>query len=172
MLQGEGLANNHHFKLMKEQFKMWGRSLGGAELMKKPIGATELLLLPHSQQFLCPLDAPGMLEHQQDASRAWLGSGTHGQALSRKRSGKLNTGPVRETGCAGVFRAAPRNAGWCRKRARAEAAQARGDTSHCSSFTIFPDQLQKQQSLSCTKLRQNRGSLSVGFPRQDPRGLP
>lgn len=36
ILQGEGLAYNHHFKLIKEQIKKWDNFLGGAKLTKKP----------------------------------------------------------------------------------------------------------------------------------------
>lgn len=115
MSQGEGLANNHQFKLVKEQHKKCGHFLGGAELMKKPTAAPfqlqgfsykhrPLCMANQHKEPLCPVCAPGMGGHQQEASRAWLVPGTTGG----KRSGELN---AEKPGCACVFRAAPESAG-------------------------------------------------------------
>lgn len=91
MLQGEGLAYNHHFQLIKEQIKKWDHFLGGTNLTKKPhcsnVSVAGLLLprspfvhgQPHTKQPLCPECAPGMVRYQQGAFRAWLEPRTHRQ---------------------------------------------------------------------------------------------
>lgn len=140
MLQGEGLANKHHFKLIKEQFKKWDHFLGRPEWMKKPTVITFQLQSFSTKISLCerptthtPAPVPCACSWDSGAptkcrqSMAWARDTWTG----RQRSGELNIGPKRETGCAGAFRASPQSAGWCRNRARAGAAEAREDTSHC-----------------------------------------
>lgn len=114
----------------------------------------------------------GLCRTSKAASRAWLRSGTQGQALSRRRLGGAKyRSNGRNRVCMGV-QGAPRSGGQCRNRVRAGAAEAREDM--FTLLVIHHFFLFNYRSNNPTIVQSTGRSTvpSAGFPMHGPSGLP
>lgn len=180
-----GLTNHNPFILIKEQFWKWGHSLGSAELEKRCSGSPLQLQgcfypkislcaqpdtdtrVPVSLGYSWDCAGPAKQHPEHDSGQAhrdrhWAGEGWGGP----------NTGPMRETGCAWVFRGAPQSGGQCRNRVRAGSAEAREDM--FTLLVIHHFFLFDYRSNNPTIVQSTGRSTvpSAGFPMHGPSGLP
>lgn len=102
----------------------------------------------------------GLCRTSKAASRAWLRSGTQGQALSRRRLGGAKyRSNERNRVCMGVQGSSTE---WWTVQEQSQSWVCRGKGRHVHTVShspFFPVRLQEQQSHYCTKHRQKHGPL-------------
>lgn len=115
----------------------------------------------------------GWCSTSKAASRTWLGSGTQGQALRRRRLGGAKyRSNERNRSCMCVQGSSTER--WTvEEQNQSWGCRGKGRHFHTVNHSLFfPVRLQKQQSCCCTKHRQKHSPLSAGFPMHGPSALP